>query len=46
MQTRSKSGIVQPKQFPEFSSFHTQLATITEPDTPSHFRQAIGQPAW
>ncbi|CAL9022062.1 unnamed protein product, partial [Prunus brigantina] len=46
MQTRSKSGIVHPKQFPEFSSFHTQLTSISEPDTPSHFKQALGHPAW
>ncbi|KAI5318095.1 hypothetical protein L3X38_037803 [Prunus dulcis] len=46
MQTRSKSGIVQSKQFPEFSSFHTQLTSISEPDTPSYFKQALGHPAW
>ncbi|VVA37944.1 PREDICTED: Retrovirus-related Pol poly from transposon, partial [Prunus dulcis] len=46
MQTRSKSGIVQSKKFPEFSSFHTHLTSISEPDTPSYFKQALGDPAW
>ncbi|CAL9029938.1 unnamed protein product, partial [Prunus brigantina] len=44
MQTRSKSGIIQHRQFPEYSSFTTQLHSITELDTPSHFKAALGKP--
>lgn len=46
MQTRSKFDIVQVKQFLEFTSFHTQLSTIIEPNAPSNFKQTFGHPAW
>lgn len=46
MQTISKSGIIQPRQFLEFSSFIAQLRSIPKLDTPSHFKAALGKPEW
>ncbi|CAL2244404.1 unnamed protein product [Prunus armeniaca] len=46
MQTRLKSGVVQKRQFPEFSCFATMLTSVIEPETPTYFKAAVAQPEW
>ncbi|CAL8169438.1 unnamed protein product [Prunus armeniaca] len=46
MQTRLKSGVVQKRQFPEFSSFATMLTSVIEPEAPTYFKAAAAQPKW
>ncbi|CAL8080031.1 unnamed protein product [Prunus armeniaca] len=46
MQTRLKSGVVQKRQFPEFSCFATMLTSVIEPEAPTYFKAAAAQPEW
>ncbi|CAL8994451.1 unnamed protein product [Prunus brigantina] len=46
MQTRLKSGIVQKRQFLEFSCFATMLTSVIEPEAPTYFKAAAAQPEW
>ncbi|CAL2226755.1 unnamed protein product [Prunus armeniaca] len=46
MQTRLKSGVVQKRQFPEFSCFATMLTSVIEPEAPTYFKAAAAQLEW